>query len=89
MTTSFTGKVQADEWTLVSTLTGKTFTSGHKYNMNVTGECQFKVANYIQPIRNTVINNVTFDYNATSDDLYIRTNANGCTLAFYDCGASS
>lgn len=88
MATSFTGKVIANDWTTVSSLTGVTFTSGNKFNMTVTGECQFKNGNYIQPVRDPIKNEVTFDYIANSNDLYIRTGANGCTLAVLDCGVA-
>lgn len=82
-TQSFTGEIQADDWTLVSTLSGITFTSGNKYNMTVVKQCQFKVADYIVPVFNQ-----TFDYYATSDDLYIKTGKPSCTLSILDCGAN-
>lgn len=83
-TQSFTGEIQADNWSLVSTLTGVTLTSGNKFNITVVKQCQFKVADYIVPVFNQ-----TFDYIATSDDLYIKTGAPSCTLSILDCGAAS
>ena len=83
MTDSYTGEVNAPDWTLVSTISGITFTVGNKYNVTVVKQCQFKVANYIVPVFNT-----NFDFIAGTDDLYIKTGGTTCTLSLLDCGSA-
>lgn len=78
-TNSYTGSINTNgEFVKVSEATDFTFTSGTKYVMQVQNGAYVKIADAI-----FWVSNEKFQYTATDDDLYIKTEGS-CTLTILE-----
>lgn len=77
--TSYTGTIQADDWTSVTSLTGVTLTSGKTYDLQIVKQCQLKVGDAIFDVFNR---DVIFTQGEGA--LYIKTGANPCRLTILE-----
>lgn len=77
---SFTGVINTNgDWETVASLTNITFTEGTTYNIQINNLAYLKIGNAVFSF-----NGEKFDYKASSDDLYIKTNNNSCTLSILE-----
>lgn len=80
MAQSFTGVINTNgEWETVSSLTNITFAEGTTYNMQINNLAYLKIGDAVFSF-----NCEKFDYKAGTDDLYIKTNNNSCTLSILE-----
>ena len=62
------------------------FTAGEKYNISILNTADLKVADFEFPCEDI---RIPFLYEATTDDLYIRTQYGPCTISILECPSSS
>jgi len=80
MTNSYTGIIDTNgEFVKVAEVADFTFTQNAKYVMQIQNQAYIKIADAVFSVANE-----KFQYTATSDDLYIKTNAGSCILTILE-----
>lgn len=80
MANSYTGEINTNGiFEKVADVTDFTFTEDAIYTMQVQNSCYLKIGN-----AEFYVSNEKFQYTATADDLYIKTNTLGCVLTILE-----